>query len=133
MVGVEKYRHTAEMVFRLNGHVIQGKSSTTEMYGSVDQLVDKILRQVRKRKEQLVDHKARYHKGRAKTGMALLPRPLIKTSRPALLTLRVEEAVGHLDGQASGILVFVSADSGRIQVLRRSENGTPEIIDPQPA
>ena len=50
MVGVEKYRHAAEMVFRLNGHVIQGKSSTTEMYGSVDQLVDKILRQVRKRK-----------------------------------------------------------------------------------
>jgi hypothetical protein len=50
-----------------------------------------------------------------------------------LLTLRVEEAIGHLDGQASGILVFVSADSGRIQVLRRSENGTPEIIDPQPA
>jgi putative sigma-54 modulation protein len=133
IVGVEKYRHTAEVIVRLNGRVIQGKASTTEMYASVDQLVDKILRQVRKRKDQLVSHKPRH--GTRKPRMTSkvtepVPEPF-KTSRPRLHTLTLEDAMLRLDGQDADLLVFVNAVSGRTQVLRRLPNGAPELIDPQ--
>lgn len=59
VLSVEKYRHTAEIVLALDGAVIQGKTATTEMYASIDQLMDKISRQLVKRKEKLVDHKIR--------------------------------------------------------------------------
>ena len=132
IVGVEKYRHTAEMTFRLNGRMIQAKSSTTEMYGSVDQLVDKVLRQVRKRKEQLVNHKPR--RGRMPTTLDVLPTeaPRFEISRPPLRTLSVDEALVYLDQQRLGIVIFVNAESGHVQVVRRLENGLPELIDPQP-
>jgi putative sigma-54 modulation protein len=133
VVGVEKYRHTAEMTFRLNGRVIQAKCSTTEMYGSVDQLVDKVLRQVRKRKEQLVNHKPRRSRIRTAPDLGPVETPQVEVSRPPLRTLSVDEALGYLDRQTSGIVVFVNAESGHVQVVRRLESGLPELIDPQPA
>src|ERR687889_2934623 len=57
ILSVEKYRHVAEVVLPVNGAVVQGKTSTTEMYASIDQLFDKINRQILKRKEKLTNHK----------------------------------------------------------------------------
>jgi putative sigma-54 modulation protein len=135
VVGVEKYRHTAEVIVRLNGRVIQGKTSTTEMYASVDQLVDKILRQVRKRKEQLVNHKPRHGKTKrlSPAAEAEPPPAAIQTSRPPLEKLNLEDAILRLDGEEPNLVVFVNAASGRVQIVRRLPNGVPELIDPQPA
>jgi len=57
VVGVEKYRHIAEVILTLNGVVIQGKASTNEMYSSVDLVLEKISAQVRKRKERRIRRK----------------------------------------------------------------------------
>jgi putative sigma-54 modulation protein len=56
VLGVEKYRHTAEVILTLNRTMIQAKASTKEMYASIDQLFDKISRQVRKHKKKLIRH-----------------------------------------------------------------------------
>jgi putative sigma-54 modulation protein len=132
IVGVEKYRHTAEGIVRLNGRVIQGKTSTTEMYASVDQLVDKLLRQARKRKERLVDHKARRKSQKLSRPTTEPLSEVIRTSRPVLPRLDLDEALLRLDGDDTNLLVFLDAASGRVQVLRRLANGVPELIDPQP-
>ncbi len=59
VLAVEKYRHTAEGVVTVNGRTIQGKVSTREMYASIDRLLDKIGRQLVKKKEKLVERKLR--------------------------------------------------------------------------
>lgn len=135
VLGVEKYRHTAELIVTLNGTVLQSKTSTTEMYASIDQLLDKVASQIRKRKEKLVDRKARTAtlKG-AGNGAAALPAAApVRTVRRSLPTLTLSEAMGRLDEEAGPVLVFKDALSDRVKVLRRLDTGSLELIDPQPA
>ena len=135
VVGVEKYRHTAEVILRLNGATIQGRASTNEMYASIDRLLGKIGRQVRKRKEKLVNHKPR-------AGSLRPARPRteaehkstgIQTVRVSLPTLTVAGALGRLGKAPSSLLVFVNAALDRLQVMQRLDHGGVELIDPQPA
>jgi putative sigma-54 modulation protein len=136
VLGVEKYRHTSEVIVSLNGAVVQAKTSTKDLYASLDQLVDKISSQVRKRKEKLVSHKpsrssvssllSTERKAAAKPGD-------LKVVRPSLYHLTLAEAVENLGQQSSATVVFVDALSNRLQILRRMDDGALELIDPQPA
>jgi len=135
VLGVEKYRHTAEIILTLNGAVIQGKESTTEMYASIDRVFDQMRRRVRKRKEILSDHKPRSFSRKAPQagpGPAM-PRSPIRTVRMPLPTLTVEDAVGRVPLPPSSILVFLNPSTERVQVLRRLADGDIELVDPEPA
>jgi len=57
VLGVEKLQHKAEVVGAVNGKRMQAKTSTREMYATIDALVDRVDAQFRKWKERLVSHK----------------------------------------------------------------------------
>lgn len=57
VLGVEKLQHKAEALGTVNGKSVQAKTSTPEMYATIDALVDRLDTQLRKWKERLVDHK----------------------------------------------------------------------------
>ncbi|HXF91968.1 MAG TPA: ribosome-associated translation inhibitor RaiA [Nitrospiraceae bacterium] len=134
VVGVEKFRHTAEATCMLNGRAIQAKVSTEEMYASIDQLVDKVESQIRKRKDRLINHKggsqrkALRPKERAPATQAVE----VKMVRSAAPVLRLNDAVAKLGENPSAILVFVNEASNTLQVLRRLASGEVELIDPEP-
>jgi putative sigma-54 modulation protein len=134
VVGVEKFRHTAEATCMLNGRAIQAKVSTEEMYASIDQLVDKIGNQIRKRKERLVDHKSGSQKKTVRPRERTPPAQSVdvKTVRLDAPILRLDDAVMKLDAHPSAMIVFVDEASNKLQVLRRLANGEVELIDPQP-
>ncbi len=131
---VEKYRHVAEATVKVNGVTIQGKASTHQMYASIDQVLEKIGRQIQKRKAKLTDHRP----------VAGSPRPVRKrregaaqprgvaTVRPPLQTLTVGEALNRLSDDRGALVVFVNPSVNRVQVVRRTDGGTVELIDPQP-
>ena len=56
---VEKLRHKAEATINVNGGTIYADATEEDMYAAIDGLVDKLDRQIKKRKEKLVDHHAR--------------------------------------------------------------------------
>ena len=135
VVGVEKYRHTAEVILTLNGVAIQGRASTNEMYASIDRLLDKISCQVRKRKEKLVNHKPRAASLRSAQARTEGEHKStgIHTVRVSPPTLTVAEALGRLGKDPSSLLIFVNGALGRLQVMQRLDHGGVELIDPQPA
>lgn len=57
VLGVEKLQHMAEVTGAVNGKPIQAKTSTPEMYATIDALVDRVDAQFRKWKDRLVNHK----------------------------------------------------------------------------
>ncbi|WP_447979921.1 ribosome hibernation-promoting factor, HPF/YfiA family [Candidatus Nitrospira bockiana] len=133
ILNVEKYRHTAEVIAPVNGAVIQGKTSTTEMYASIDQLFDKVSRQLVKRKEKRTDHKPRPVRARALTKAPKVetPAPEIETVRTPLHALTVAQAVDRLDRESLDWLVFKDRLSDEVRILRRSERGVLQLIEPQ--
>jgi putative sigma-54 modulation protein len=136
ILSVEKYRHVAELVLPLNGVVVQGKTSTTEMYGSIDQLFDKISRQILKRKEKLTNHhKARpvTAASRQRTRNAPPPTVDVDTLRVMLHDMGMAQAISRLGQEPQALVVFKDPAINRVQVLRRLESGAVQLIDPRPA
>jgi putative sigma-54 modulation protein len=63
VLGVEKLQHKAEVVGMVSGKRVQAKTATSEMYATIDALVDRMDTQFRKWKERLANHKSPKPKG----------------------------------------------------------------------
>lgn len=135
ILSVEKYRHVAEVVLPVNGAVVQGKTSTTEMYASIDQLFDKIGRQILKRKEKLADHKLRPAPAapRKRLQQSVPPTEEVETLRIPLQGLSVAQALSRLGNDPHALVVYKDATTDRVQVMRRLESGAVQVIDPRPS
>ncbi|MDE3223817.1 MAG: ribosome-associated translation inhibitor RaiA [Nitrospirota bacterium] len=136
ILGVEKYRHTAEVILTLNGVAVQAKASTKEMYASIDEVLDKIGRQISRQKDKRRSRKAAPAALLPLAPRATRPSPRslgVRLVRTALRQLTLEEAIERLDAQAGAWLVFQDAASERLQVLHRSAGGAIELIDPSPS
>lgn len=132
LLRVQRFRHTAEGICALNGRIVQAKASTDEMYSAIDELVDRIAAQIRKRKEKMVSHKPKTGRKSRLTPREDTPHEEeVQIHQPTLLTLSLEEARQRLAIEPSSILVFVDAASRKVQVLRRAGGGKLELIDPQ--
>jgi hypothetical protein len=99
------------------------------MYATVDQLADRLDGQIRKFKERRVEHK-----GRTKRPMpASAPvsdHEELRIVRPKIAVLSRTEARNRLEPNPGAMVLFTCADSGKLQILRRSESGHVVLIDP---
>ncbi|MGE3153171.1 MAG: ribosome-associated translation inhibitor RaiA [Nitrospiraceae bacterium] len=132
ILSVEKFRHQAEIVCVFNGKQYRAKSSSPEMYASIDNVTDKIDRQMRKTKDKLVSHKGT----RRRQTLARMPskdgeRPGVSVGRTRAETLTIHEAIGRLPVEAASLFFFKEAASGSVLALRRGAGGTVEVIVPQ--
>jgi putative sigma-54 modulation protein len=49
ILDIQKYRHTAEVILRCTNHIaIKASAETDDMYASLDQVVDRVARKMRK-------------------------------------------------------------------------------------
>ena len=129
VLSVTKLQQSAEVVCSSKGKRFQAKTSTREMYATIDQLVDRLDGQIRKYKERRVEHKGRKKR--------TLPPPLpatdheeLKIVRPKIAVLSRNEARNRLEADPGAMVLFTCADSGKLQILRRSESGHVVLIDP---
>ncbi|MBV9392288.1 MAG: ribosome-associated translation inhibitor RaiA [Verrucomicrobia bacterium] len=57
ILDVQKYRHTAEVVLHCSNHItLEASAESGDMYASIDQVVDRIARRMRKYKTRLMKH-----------------------------------------------------------------------------
>jgi putative sigma-54 modulation protein len=63
LLDVQKYRHTAEVILHCSNHItLEASAENDDMYVSIDEVVDKIARQMRKYKTRLMrQHRPRKH------------------------------------------------------------------------
>lgn len=131
VLSITKLQHTAEVVCSISGKRFQAKTSTREMYATVDQLADCLDAQIRKYKERRVEHK-----GRKKTqvpaseAVSLSDQEDLKIVHPKIAVLSRNEARNRLDHGPGAMVLFTCAESGKLQILRRSETGHIVLIDP---
>jgi putative sigma-54 modulation protein len=129
-LSVEKYRHKAEVLMKANGSLIQAECITDEMYASIDEVVEKLERQVKKHKEKLVSKR----KGREKPGETFIseePVPTIIKSRSFdTKPMSIEEAAMQMELLKRDFFIFTNAASGQINVLHKRKDGNVGHIEP---
>jgi len=130
VLSVTKLQHTAEVVCSIRGKRFQAKTSTREMYVTVDQLVDRLDGQIRKYKERRAEHKGRQKRPLPAQPQTTTDSEELRIVRPKIAVLSRSEARNRLDAGPGAMVLFTCADSGKLQILRRSETGHVVLIDP---
>ncbi|MCX5800534.1 MAG: ribosome-associated translation inhibitor RaiA [Candidatus Eisenbacteria bacterium] len=131
MFSLERYRHIAEVVLRLNGGDITSRAESNDMYSSIDTVVDKLERMLNKRKDKVTSRRQR---GSLKeSGAKLETLGKLATLRPKKVVPRqmtVEEAMDALERSREDILIFVNAATERTTVLQKRGDGNFALMEP---
>jgi putative sigma-54 modulation protein len=145
------YNHTADVMITLhNGLVIKGVETTEDMYSSIDLVMAKIERQVRRYKEKIRSHKgAEGLHGQREIIHSVLAEPveaegaaasnghahlaaepeIIKKSKFFAKPLTPNEAVMQMNLLNNDFLVFTNAASHEVNVVYRRGDGTYGLIE----
>ncbi|MBI5686165.1 MAG: ribosome-associated translation inhibitor RaiA [Verrucomicrobia bacterium] len=145
ILDVEKYRHMAEVILHCNNHItIEAKEVSEDMYASIDQVIDKLTRQLRKAKSKIQRHQPRRGQAwaapmqvietrGAQDEMAELTHHVVRTEEFTVKPMFVDEAVLQLELSPKVFLVFQNAENQRVNVLYRRKNGDFGLVDPHVA
>jgi len=129
-LSIEKYRHKAEVLLKVNGLLIQAESITEEMYASIDEVVEKLERQVKKYKEKIVSHRKNRNKSSTLSTSELTIPAIIKRKSFDMKPMSVEEAAMQMELLDKDFFVFTNASSGDINVLYKRRDGNLGLIEP---
>lgn len=137
-MSVEGYRHIIEVTIPFDGVVIRGEEATGDMYASIDMVLDKLERQIRK-------HRTRLER-KIKTGAFKNDTPLfspdipfededepriVRTKRFAVKPMNVEEAALQMELLGHSFFVFTNASSEEVNVLYKRKDGNYGLIEPE--
>jgi putative sigma-54 modulation protein len=129
--------NVAEATVWTNGPVLRAREASSDMHASIDQLVEKLERQVnryRKRGRSRRRRAARAN-GPATETIPVVPdeaEPLIvKTKQFAIKPMSPEDAVLQLELIGHDFFVFRNAGSGELNVVYRRRDGDFGLIEPQ--
>ena len=141
VLSVEKHRNIADISLVANRIVINGKEETDNMYSSIDLVIDKIERQLRKYKERLKKHKTiNSNLGNLSGRINVLTADslegggepkVIRSENLSIKPMFVEEAAMQLESSNYEFLVFTNAYSEKVNVIYRRRDGNYGLIEPE--
>ncbi|HAA37717.1 MAG TPA: ribosome-associated translation inhibitor RaiA [Firmicutes bacterium] len=134
-LSVERGMHKIEVTVLINGMILRAEVATGDMYASIDQVVDKLERQIAKYKTR-INRKAR--QGGSLKAMHDLPAVeeeedllVVKTKRFVVKPMPVEEAILQMNLLGHDFFVFVNAENNdEINVVYRRRDGKYGLIEP---
>ncbi len=133
----EKRSYVAEVIVHVNRAKITAKESTEDnMYASIDLVMDKIERQVKKYKDKLTSHKEQHRRAlhnvyAAAAAVAESGRSAIRTETVTIQTMSVDAALRHLSTNDDDYFVFRNLDTDKVNVLYRRRDGDFGLIEPE--
>jgi putative sigma-54 modulation protein len=129
--------HVAEATIWTKGPVLRAREASSDMRASIDQLVEKLERQVTRYRKQ---GRARRRKAARANGLAPETTPvvpgeaepvIVKTKQFAIKPMSPEEAVLQLELIGHDFFVFRNAESDEVNVVYRRRDGNYGLIEPQ--
>jgi putative sigma-54 modulation protein len=127
----------AEATIWTKGPVLRAREASRDMRSSIDQLVEKLERQVTRYRTRGRDRRRRAVRANdpaATAGDATLAEDaleIVKTKQFALNPLSAEEAVLQLELVGHDFFVFRNAESEAVNVVYRRRDGGYGLIEPQ--
>ena len=126
----------AEATIFTKGPVLRAREASGDMKASIDQLTEKLMRQVKHYRESRQDHRrprgpaASADPGGSVTHEGAEPQ-IVKTKQFAVKPMSAEEAVLQLELVGHDFFVFQNADSSDVNVVYRRRDGGYGLIEPQ--
>ncbi len=133
----EKFRHIAEITVISDGMTLNSQGRDSDLYAAVDQMADKIERQVRERRGKVKRKRGtapsvpgpQEEEGSSEANKRETP-SVIQQRRTLVKPMSLEEAVAQLDLLQEDFFIFINSNSGQINVLSRGKDGGLEWVEP---
>ena len=126
-----KDSHVAEATVRTKGPVLRARESSHDMRASIDQLVDKLERQVTRYREKR-GRRRRASRQAPDEGIPMDEEPqIVRTKQFTVKPMTAEEAVLQLELVGHDFFVFRNADSEEVNIVYRRREGGYGLIEPQ--
>ncbi|GAB4388150.1 MAG: ribosome-associated translation inhibitor RaiA [Thermodesulfovibrionales bacterium] len=131
-LSIQKYRHKAEVLLKANGVMIQAEGVTEEIYSAIDEVSEKLTRQIKKYKEKLRAGRKgdKPRAAAAEEASAEAAGAIIKRKRFAMKPMTPEEASLQMELLDKNFFVFTNDQSGEINVIYRRDDGNFGLIEP---
>lgn len=142
VLSVEKHRHFAEIILNANGYIIHCKEETDDMYSTIDRVIEKLRKQIKKHKDRIITLKGKKKSGE---GEAAIFRSdvfsyeeetkkrehfrIIKSGNFDAKPMFLEEASMQIRSAKSNFLVFRNGSNNRVNVLYIRNDGNLGLID----
>ena len=135
---VEKNNHIVEITVPASGIVLRAQESTNDMYGSIDNCVEKIERQIHKYKTRLMRRK--YNNFRDDYVAAPPDKEeepadeefnIVRNKKYVLRPMSVQEAVMQMNLLNHDFFIFFNDEVESISIVYRRKNGDYGLITPE--
>ena len=138
VMGVEKFRHIADVTFSVNGARIKAVEETGDMYSALDRVMDKIETQVKRHRSKIRKRTPGNIKGEdtlvseeSEEEIRLsAEEPSIEVEKLVAKPMDPEEAAMQLEISQQDFLVFRNSGSKEINVLYKRGDGNLGLIEP---
>jgi putative sigma-54 modulation protein len=133
VLGLEKFRHLADVTIDNNGRIIKGKEENTDMYAAIDLVMDKIDLQLKKVRDKLKSPKGDRSRSTATAAVEVEEAPALpalRRKRVEVPALQLTDAVELMQGGKDDLLVFTNVASGSLHILYRRPDGTFVLVEP---
>ena len=138
VLSVEKFRHQADVSLSVNGTRIKAAEVTEDMYSAIDQVMDKIEKQVKRHLSKIRNHRSENQKSEEGTAIEdmettqelAMDEPIIQVERMVAKPMDPEEAAMQLTMSGQDFLVFRNARSRNINVIYKRGDGDLGLIEP---
>jgi len=138
VLSVEKFRHIADVTLSVNGTWIKGIEETDDMYSAIDQVMDKLEKQVKKYLSKIRNRRTENRKGEETLGVEEteedmvfgLEGPSIEVEKMIAKPMDPEEAAMQLSTSQQDFIVFRNSRSEEINVIYKRKDGNLGLIEP---
>ncbi len=128
-------RFTVQVTLVSRGVLIRAQEKSKDIRTAIDKVVDVLSKRIERYKGKL------YDKGRGvsftRQGAAIevdeidAPKRVVKTKRFLVKPMPVDEAISQMELLGHDFFLFIDADTERINLLYRRENGDYGLIEPE--
>ena len=136
LLSVIKDRHLVEVTVPVEGIILRGEESTMDMYTSIDLVIEKLERQIRKHKTKI---QRRFKEGSLKEEAFKQIPPeevdtedeynIVKKKRFFVRPMDVQEAIMQMNLVGHDFFMFLNVETDRVSVVYKRADNTYGLIE----
>ena len=138
VISVEKFRNAAEVNLMTNGQNINAKEEAKDMYLAIDNAIEKIERQLKKRKERIRGHKTNAVKGEENTSEEayfdddmdeIQETRIVEMRKVVLKPMSIEDALMEIDSSKNRFVVYRDSSTETVSIIYVRDDGKYALIE----
>lgn len=136
ILSVEKFRNTAEVNLMANGLNINSREEDKDMHLAIDNAIEKIERQLKKRKEKVRVFKNNQSRSEAPEGELVAeesdeaPESKVVESRKVVLKpMSIDDAVMEMETSKNRFVIYRDSSTEDVNVIYRREDGKFALLE----